>query len=268
MIKLSGKEEFPDVDDLVFGTITNIMPHGVYIELEEYPGLQAYCHISEISGTWIRNIRNFVRVGQKVVARVIRSSPETGQLDVSIRRIPQELRRRKIQEYKRERNAVNLLKFAAKKENIDPDEFIEEVIPKLKDTYGTIYQPLEESLAEGVKVFEEAGISKEYAEMLHRIALENITISTVEISGIMGLRSYTSDGVERIRAALLAGKNAVEESPEVHTDIYTIGAPRYKIHVEARDYQLAEEVLQKALEAVETYCSQNEVEFVFEREKK
>ncbi len=265
---MSTPEDFPEVDDLVLGTITSIMPHGVYIELEDHPGIQAYCHISEISGTWIRNIRNFVRLGQKVVAKVIRSMPEKNQLDVSIRRVPQELRRKKIQEYKRERNAYNLLRHAAQRNNIDPDQFIKETIPKLKEYFGNVYDALERSLEEGPAVFEEAGISSEYARFLHEIAKENIKISTVQIAGVMGLRSYTWNGVERVRDALLAAKRVAEDDSEVSIELYTIGAPRYRIEIEARDYQKAEAILQKALKATEKYCKENEVEFVFERDKK
>ncbi len=42
-------------------------------------------HVSEISSSWIRNIRDFVREGQKMVLKVLRVDLEKGHIDLSLR---------------------------------------------------------------------------------------------------------------------------------------------------------------------------------------
>ncbi|MHA1219287.1 MAG: S1 RNA-binding domain-containing protein, partial [Candidatus Heimdallarchaeaceae archaeon] len=67
-----SRRNLPEYGDLVIGTVKSIFDHGVYVDLDEYDNLQAYCHVSEVSSTWVRNIRNVMRLGKKVVGRVMR----------------------------------------------------------------------------------------------------------------------------------------------------------------------------------------------------
>ncbi|MHA1382393.1 MAG: S1 RNA-binding domain-containing protein [Candidatus Helarchaeota archaeon] len=69
------EKEWPDVGELVVGTVVRVERHGAYVILDEYMKKEGLIHISEISSSWIRNIRRFVREKQKVVARVLRVNP-------------------------------------------------------------------------------------------------------------------------------------------------------------------------------------------------
>ena len=80
------KPEYPEVGDLVIATIETVVTYGVYANLDEY-NKRGLLHISEISSSWIRNIRDFVREGQKVVLKVLRVSLEKGHIDLSLRRV-------------------------------------------------------------------------------------------------------------------------------------------------------------------------------------
>ena len=39
-------------------------------------GKEAFIHISEVSSGWVKNIRDYVRENQKIVARVLRVNPK------------------------------------------------------------------------------------------------------------------------------------------------------------------------------------------------
>jgi translation initiation factor 2 subunit 1 len=62
------KPEWPEPGDLVIATIETVTTYGAYAKLDEY-NKQGLLHVSEISSSWIRNIRDFVREGQKVVLK-------------------------------------------------------------------------------------------------------------------------------------------------------------------------------------------------------
>ena len=87
----------PGRNELVVATIQEVTKHGCYVSLDEYNRQKAYVHISEISRTWVKNIRTHVREGQRIVAKVLRVDPRKGQIDLSIKRVPEQMK--KLTEY-------------------------------------------------------------------------------------------------------------------------------------------------------------------------
>ena len=56
------------VGDIVYGKVTNILGYGAFVTVDDYDGL---VHISEFSDNFVRNIEDFVKVGQDVRLRII-----------------------------------------------------------------------------------------------------------------------------------------------------------------------------------------------------
>jgi translation initiation factor 2 subunit 1 len=79
----SEKQEWPEVGDLVIATVETVTDYGAYVKLDEFEK-KGLLHVSEISSSWIRNLRDFVREGQKVVLKVLRVNPEKGHIDLSL----------------------------------------------------------------------------------------------------------------------------------------------------------------------------------------
>ncbi len=77
----------PEVGDLVVTTVTRVEDYGAYVKLDEFSGIEGLVHISEISTTWVRNIREHARQGQKLVLKVLRVSSQRNQIDLSLRRV-------------------------------------------------------------------------------------------------------------------------------------------------------------------------------------
>ena len=256
----------PKRETLVLGTIDEIIDQGVYVMLDEYEDLKAYCHISEISGAWIRNIRNFVRVGQKIVARVIRVT-RSGQIDISMKRVSQNLKRQKIQEWKRNNTALNLIKFAAEQIGAPADEMLAKVEGPMIKEHGSLYAGIERSLDLGKEVYEELDIPDEWAETLVKIAIENISIPTITISGTFNIMSYEPNGVDLLKQALIEGMEAIsKDEADLKVELITVGSPKYRFSVEAREYQIAEEALETVSGKIEEIILSGEGNVAFERD--
>ena len=78
---------YPEVGDLVVASVTRVEDYGAYVKLDEFRSIEGLVHISEISTTWVRNIRDHARVGQKLVLKVLRVSSQRNQIDLSLRRV-------------------------------------------------------------------------------------------------------------------------------------------------------------------------------------
>src|SRR4030067_3723450 len=89
------KPEWPEPGDLVLTSVQRITDYGAYVTLDEYEK-EGLLHVSEGSSGWVRNIREFVREGQKTVLKVLRVDPEKRHVDLSLRRVSRRERREKL----------------------------------------------------------------------------------------------------------------------------------------------------------------------------
>src|SRR3989304_5226926 len=115
------KPEWPEPGDLVIATIETVTDYGAYAKLDEYEK-RGLLHVSEIASSWIRNIRDFVREGQKVVLKVLRVDSEKGHIDLSLRRVTKREKIEKIMFWKKERKAEALIRSVAEKTGISVAE--------------------------------------------------------------------------------------------------------------------------------------------------
>jgi translation initiation factor 2 subunit 1 len=230
--------EMPESDELVIVRIKKIMPYGAFCELEEYPGREAFLHISEVASRWIKNIHEFVKEGQRTVGRVYRIVPEKNLIDISLKRVTEADQKRKLESFNRDKRAsklIEVVKTRVKKTKAKPEE-IEKV---LLEKYGEIYAALEEA-ASNEEEFRKLEIPKEWQDALVEIAKENIKKPVRRISGVMNIQVPTSNGIEIIKGALTS------RGAEIHY----LGAPSYMISVEGDDFKKCEKKLRTEVDEI------------------
>ncbi len=98
----------------------------------------------------------------------------------------------------------------------------------------------------GEKTFTKLDISPEWASALAETAKQKIKIETAEVEATVEISSLKPDGIDQIKTALINAKT-IKTPKDATVDIYTIGAPKYRIEVIARDYSEAEKILQDAV---------------------
>lgn len=85
---------------IIRGTVTGIESYGVFVSCDDY--YTGLIHISEISHGFVKNISDFVRVGDLIFVEVLDVDEELGHLKLSIKNIDYKkkmsVRRRKIKE--------------------------------------------------------------------------------------------------------------------------------------------------------------------------
>ena len=262
---LKPREPLPRVGELVVGTIQEVHDFGAYLTLDDYGGIRAFLPWSEIASRMVRNIRAVLKPNQKVVVKVIRVYKSRGQVDVSLKRVTDAERKRKMMWFKRTQKAVMIVKIVAEKIGKSEDDVYREVIWKLEDTYGDAMTGLEQAVIYGAKALEEAGIPEEWIQPLLEEARRHVEVKRVKISGVFTLKSTASDGVHRIRKILIEAREAARQGEVTGIRVYTIGSPHYRIDVQGHDYKELEKAMQAAVDTAEDMASRLEVEFSFER---
>lgn len=258
------KIEWPEEGDLVIATAKTITDYGAYVVLDEYQK-EGLLHVSEVSSGWVRNIRNFVREGQKFVLKVLRVDTEKGHIDLSLRRVTKRERKEKVLLWKKERKADSLLRSASEELKISSQEIYEKVGTLLEKEFGGIYEGLEKTAREGAEILLKMGIPENIATVIEKIAKEKIKVPMVKVKGTLNIQCSKPNGVNLIRDSLLSAQKIELKGTKIRA--YVVAPPRYRIVVSAVDYKEAEEVLDRVTEAVTKNIEKVGGQATFKREK-
>ena len=257
------KPQWPEPGDLVIATIETVTDYGAYAKLDEYDK-RGLLHVSEISSSWIRNIRDFVREGQKVVLKVLRVEQEKGHIDLSLRRVTKRERIEKVLSWKKDRKADALLRGVAEKVNQSIEEVYQKAGTIIEQKYD-LYEGFEKAAIEGPDALTEIGVPEDLAKAFSQVAQERIHVKMVKVKGVLEIRVVKPNGVKIIKEAFHKGKG--EKIKDAKITFYVIAAPKYSIEVQAENYKRAEDVMQKTADNVITVISKACGEGTFRREK-
>jgi len=250
---------YPPLTELVMVTVKRVLPYGAIVAMDEYDGLEAFVHISEVSTGWTRNVSEHLKEGQKAVVKVMRLDPEKRQVDASLKRVSEGERRQKAEAYKAEKRAQKLLERAAFKAKSTPQAALAEAGVPLVAEYGSLHAAFE-SIAAGE--IPQAKIDKKWMDVLSEVAKAEIKKKEVEVKASLNLVFYGSGGLKRLMDAL-AG---VEKASGVQ--VHYVGAGHYSLKSVAGDYKSAEKALDKVEAFLEAGVSGSQAEYSVERKKK
>ncbi len=235
----------PREGDILIATVKQVFDYGSYVTLDEYGGLQAFLPWSEISTRWVKNIRDVVKEGRKIIVKVIRVDRKKGSVDVSLKKVNDDDRRKKNAQWKRIQTIDTILEIVAQKLKKSEKEAWEQVAWKLEEKYGDVYEALQKASKEGEKVLLDAGVPEIWIKPILEEASKHGEEKKVKESKVVLVKSLDPDGVDKIRKVF-----DLEDEGDIR--IFTIGAPRYRVEVSGTDpkavAQRLEEVVQRILE--------------------
>ena len=230
----------PEEGELVVVTVKNVKQNGVYVDFDEYPGIEGFIFIGEIASGWVKNIRTFVRDGQRLICKVMRTKKDGSSLELSLKSVSEERRRDRLQEWKNEQRSIQLLKVLGEKVGWD-DNKRESMSEDLVSAFGTLYASFEEAAMNETSIVD-AGFDGEWIKEFTEIAIENIIPPFVEIKGNLNLSINVENGVEVIKDALASAENYTSDKDEVSVMCFYNGAPEYRIVLKAPDFKTAEDL--------------------------
>jgi len=239
-MKFSG---WPDTGELVVGRVDEIEDFGVFVDLLEYEDKRGLCHVSEVAAGWIKNVRDHVSTDQRVVAKVLDIDRSAQQIDLSLKDVNDHQRKDKIQDWKNEQQADNWMEIAF---GDLPDEEFGEVANRLVAEFGSLYDGFEQAAIHGREALDGVGLTDSQVSAIVETARKNVSVPYVTVTGYVDLECPGAAGVDVVREALQAAEGNGDVPEEVDLEVTYVGAPEYRIEVQAPDYKTAEAQLESS----------------------
>jgi len=221
--------------DLVLCTVKNIAGTTVFVTIEDN-GI-ASITTSEIAPGRIRNLREYVIPGKRIVCKVLKIDSNKN-IYLSLRRVSGKEKKEVQDKYEMEKTCFSIIKSVVKEKAL-------EITEKIKET-GSLKEFLQ-ACKEKPKELEKF-FTKEESERLCKIIQEKKE-AHVTVNKKFFLSSKDSDGLIRVKN-ILGDQN-----------IIYIGAGNYGIKVTSSDYKKANSELNKILEEIEALAKKNKAEF-------
>lgn len=251
----------PEKGELVVCTVEKAKGFGAFMRLEEYPNTEGFVHIKEVAPGWIKNIRNHVKEGQRIVCKVMDIDSSKGYIDLSLKRVNDHQRRETIQQWKNESKADKLLRIVAERLGSDVDTLYKEFGNDLIRQYDALHTAFEQ-VAYDIEKFKEDGFSGDWLDTFAAVAQENIVIPFVKITGYVEFFSPDRQGVDIVQKAL---QKIDKKDDNVTVTVKYVSAPIYRIDVTASEYKLAEKELRERSELGIAYINEHGGSGTFKR---
>lgn len=248
--------------EILLCTITKIYHHSVFANLDEYPGKSGMIHISEIAPGRIRNIRDYVVEGKKVICKILKIDPEKGHIDLSLRRVNESQKRAKNDFIKQEQKAEKIVEFASKEFKKDLKKVYTQIAEKTLTKFESLHDAFY-SFVLGSYDIAELGFDKDFTEKLAEIIRQRVKPPEVELTGKLSIVSYAPNGIDVVKQSL----QKAEEIAEGEADIRYLGAGKFMISVKSADFKEAESILDGVVKAATDYALKNGAQVEFTRAK-
>ena len=224
---------------IVLCTVKNIEGTAVFCKIDDYEK-EGTMITSEVAPGRIRNLRDYVSPGRKIVCKVLKIDKEN--IYLSLRRVTAKERKQVLEIYEKERNLAATIKTISKE--------ADNIIKKIKQE-SSLVDFLEQAKQEPELL--ENLMSKEEAEKLLKILKEKKEKEVV-VKKKFSLKSEAEDGIVRIKKILPEDKN-----------ITYLAAGRFSIEIKNKDYKDANAKLQQILQDIEKKAKQEGCVFSVEK---
>lgn len=228
-------------DDIVMCTVKKIEGTTVFVSMEENG--EGSIVLSEIAAGRIRNLREYVSPGKKIVCKILKITKD--HIELSLRRVTSKEKEEIKDRYEKERNLLSMLKASVKKP--------EDLFKKIKEAYGA-REFLDEARS-NPSILEKV-IPKSDLEAFSKILAEKKEKEKI-VKKSFTLKSLSPSGIKEIRELLQSAKGV---------DIAYLGSSNFLISAKAKDFKEANLQVQSAIEQIKSKA--REKKLIFESDEK
>lgn len=232
---------------IVLCTVENIQGTSVFVKIEgNGEGIEGIITTSEIAPGRIRNLRDYVVPGKKIVCKVL--SIKEGRIFLSLRRVKPSEKKELLDKLSKEKSYLAILKTVLGKESVS-------TIDKITQDYSIL--DFFEKIKENQKLLDEY-VNKEVAEKIIKIT-ESKKEKLKEIKQVFRLSSKSPNGIITSKNILLGsckGSNC---------NLTYLAAGKYMITLSGENFKELKTVTTKVLTEIEKEAKKQHCDFLMEK---
>ncbi|MEI7961051.1 MAG: S1 RNA-binding domain-containing protein [archaeon] len=251
--------DFPNRDDFVVVKVTQILDYGVFVELLEYKNVRGFVHISNVSSSWVKNIRNFVKMNAVRVAKVLNVDLDKKQIDLAFAGVNPMRERQVLGQFKQINREEKLIEILSKTVQKPYEEVWAAVAEPLIEAHNSLSEAFEK-IALGFDP--SPNLAKAWVAPVLDLVEKNIVVSKKELSGKLKLSSTVSNGLNAIKEII----SDAESIKGCH--ISYAGGGSFNVACAGLTFKEADKILTSAMANAEKKAKKTSVEFEFKRDEK
>lgn len=238
MVRRKG---LPEWGELVLCRVDRITQFAAWCKLEEYPSCEGMIHISEVAGKHVYDIRDFVKRDKEYVAKVIRIDYQKNLVNLSLKRVSEKEKERKLNLFRKEQRAEKILEQAAKEIGKSLDRAYEEVGFFLQENFDSLFTAFEK-IRKNPTYLEKLGVSEEWIIALKKVIEKSFVEKEVPIVAELELKFFDGSGMDKIRNLLIGLEEASGAT------VTYISAPKYRVEIKTKNPKAERKKLVEHLE--------------------
>ena len=237
-------EEQLEEGQIVMCVVEKIIGTTVFVKVQDNG--EGTIVTSEIAPGRIRNLRDYVVPGKKIVCKIL--SIKGDRIHLSLRRVRQQEKKELLDKLKKEKSYKAILETVLEKE-------AENIIKKITTDYSLA--DFFEQIKTNPKILEKY-LKKEQAEKTIKI-LESKKEKPKEIKQIIKLSSRSPQGILKVKDII---NKACEGS---RCNVSYIAAGKYSLGILGEDFKEIKTEINKVTESIETQAKKQNCEFIIEK---
>jgi translation initiation factor 2 alpha subunit (eIF-2alpha) len=228
---------------IVLCTVDKIVGTTVFVKIEEDG--EGTITTSEISPGRIRNLRDYVVPGKKIVCKIL--STDRG-VKLSLRRVKQHEKKELLDRISKERSYKAILKTVLGKKS-------EEVVEKITNDYSLA--DFFEAIKEDPKIITKY-LTKESSDKILKI-LESKKEKPKQIKQILRLSSKSPEGINAVKKVI---RDSCKNSK---CDVSYLAAGKYSLSITGSNFKEVKSEINKVIENVEKNSKKQNCDFAVEK---
>jgi translation initiation factor 2 subunit 1 len=252
------RKELPRDGELVICTVKKILPHAAFVTLDEFEDMEAMLHVSEISSRWVKNIKDHVTEGKKVVCKILQIDLQKRHIDVSLKRVTNSEKTNKLNEEKTATRVEKLIEVIAKKIGEEPHAALQKIGTALIGSFANLNDFYEIVKEEGVSVIDELDLTDKWKHELKTAIQEQLDSISVSMQKEFELSSFAPDGITEIKDTIKEVEDVFQKKG-VKLNIIYISSPKYMLNFTSKNYKEGEILLSEITKQIADIADKNGV---------
>jgi len=240
--------KYPAVDDLVLVQVKNVAEMGAYVSLLEYDNIEGMILLSELSRRRIRSINKLIRVGRTEVAMVMRVDQEKGYIDLSKRRVSTEDVAKCEEKFNKSKAVHSILRHVSETCKVQLIKLYEDFGWDLYKKFGHAYDAFKLAVSQPDKVLTGYKIADDVRGALLKNIARRLTPQAVKIRADIEVTCFSTEGIDAIREALMAGEAVGNK--ELPVKIKLVAPPLYVMMTTCMNKERGLKLLEESCEAI------------------